>query len=159
MLTFELLRDKGILVVQPAAPLQTEDSRCLAATVDPYITERGQLTGLIEAPSFPGWDSFGALVEHLRFVRDHYRSIKRVGAVTDSGFLKVTLKTAEHFAHPEIKAFDGAETAVRLAGSREKTCSADPKLAASQRYRSERPRQFLASLSTTQEQESPLRRR
>ena len=34
MLTFELLRDKGILVVQPSAPLQAEDFRSLAATVD-----------------------------------------------------------------------------------------------------------------------------
>ena len=68
----------------------------------------------IEAPSFPGWDSFGALVEHLRFVRDHHRSIKRVAAVTDSGFLKVMPKIAEHFAHPEIKVFDGAEKARAL---------------------------------------------
>ena len=116
MLTFELLRDKGILVVQPSAPLQAEDFRSLTATVDPYITERGQLAGLlIEAPSFPGWDSFGALVQHLRFVRDHHRSIKRVAAVTDSGFLKVMPRIAEHFAHPEIRVFDGAEKARALA--------------------------------------------
>mgnify|MGYP003394717427 CR=1 FL=1 len=115
MLTSELLRDKGILVVQPGAPLQAEDFRSLAATVDPYITERGQLAGLLlEAPSFPGWDSFGALVEHLRFVRDHHRNITRVAAVTDSGFLKVMPRIAEHFAHPEIKVFGGAEKARAL---------------------------------------------
>jgi len=115
MITFELLRNRGILVVRPAAPLQAEDFRSLAAAVDPYITERGQLDGLlIEAPSFPGWDNFGALVEHFRFVRDHHRSIKRVAAVTDSGFLKVMPKIAEHFAHPEIKVFDSAEKARAL---------------------------------------------
>jgi hypothetical protein len=107
MLRVELLRDKGILVVQPAAPLQAEDFRSLAATVDPYITERGQLTGLlIEAPSFPGWDSFGALVEHLRFVRAHHRSRKRVAAVTDSGSPKEMPKIAEQFARWEIRVFD-----------------------------------------------------
>ena len=73
---------------------------------------------LIEAPSFPGWDSFGALVQHFRFVRDHHRSIKRVAAVTDSGFLKVMPRIAEHFAHPEIRVFDGAEKARALACSR-----------------------------------------
>ena len=115
MLTFDLLRDRGILVVRPAAPLQAEDFRSLAATVDPYITARGQLDGLlIEAPSFPGWDSFGAFVEHFRFVRDHHRSIKRVAAVTDSRFLKVMPRIAEHFAHPEIKVFDSAEKARAL---------------------------------------------
>ena len=101
MLTFELLRDKGILVVQPSAPLQAEDFQSLTATVDPYVTERGQLAGLlIEAPSFPGWD---------------HRSITRVAAVTDSGFLKVMPRIAEHFAHPEIRVFDGSERARALA--------------------------------------------
>jgi hypothetical protein len=115
MIRFELLRDKGILVVRPVAPLRAEDFRSLAATVDPYIMERGQLDGLlIEAPSFPGWDSFGSLVEHLRFVRDHHRSIKRVAAVTDSGFLRVMPRVAEHFAHPEIRVFDSAEKARAL---------------------------------------------
>ena len=47
----------------------------------------------------------------MRFVRDHHRSIKRVAAVTDSGFLKAMPKIAEHFAHPEIKVFDDAERA------------------------------------------------
>jgi hypothetical protein len=47
MLLFELLRDKGILVVQASAPLQARDFRSLTATVDPYITERGQLAGLL----------------------------------------------------------------------------------------------------------------
>jgi hypothetical protein len=115
MLTFELLRDKGILVVRPGAPLRAEDFQSLAATVDPYVTERGRLAGLlIDAPSFPGWDNFGALVEHLRFVRDHHRKITRVAAVTDSGFLKVMPRIAEHFAHPEIKVFGGAEKARAL---------------------------------------------
>ena len=83
--------------------------------MDPCITERGQLAGLlIDAPSSPGWDSYGALVEHLRFVRDHHRNIKRVAVVTDSGFLKMMPKIAEHFAHPEIKVFDGAESARAL---------------------------------------------
>lgn len=115
MLTFELLRDKGILIVKPAAPLEADDFRSLAAHVDPYITEHGQLTGLlIDAPSFPGWDSFGAFVEHLHFVRDHHRRIKRVAAVTDSGFLKAMPRIGEHFAHPQIKVFECSEKAKAL---------------------------------------------
>ena len=116
MVKFELLRDKGILVVQPSGALQAEDFRSMAAAVDPYITERGGLAGLlIEAPSFPGWDSFGALVEHFRFVRDHHRRIARVAAVTDSEFLKIMPRIAEHFAHPEIRVFGGADKAGALA--------------------------------------------
>lgn len=55
--------------------------------IDPYIREKGRLTGLlIEAVSFPGWDSFGTLIEHLKFVHDHQRNIDRVAVVTDAAF-------------------------------------------------------------------------
>lgn len=110
MIGFELLRDKGILIVRPSGPLAAGDFRELAATVDHYIAERGKLGGLlIEAASFPGWDSFAGLIEHFRFVRDHHRDIERVAAVTDDDFLKIAPRIAAHFAHPEIRVFPGSE--------------------------------------------------
>jgi hypothetical protein len=116
MISFELLRDKGILVVEPQGPLEAADFRRLAEAVDPYLADQGTLSGLlIEAPSFPGWEDFAALIEHFRFVRDHHKKIRRVAAVTDSSFLKVGPRIAAHFAHPEIKVFGGAEKARALA--------------------------------------------
>jgi hypothetical protein len=83
---------------------------------DPYINENGKLTGLlIEAPSFPGWDSWRALIEHISFVRDHHRKIERVAAVTDSTILTIAPKIAEHFAHPKFKVFRSGERANALA--------------------------------------------
>ena len=74
MISFELLSDKGILVVRPHGALEVGDFHALAQTVDPYIADKGPLSGLmIDAPSFPGWESFAALIEHLKFVRrDHH---------------------------------------------------------------------------------------
>ena len=110
MIRFELLRDAGVLVVQPESALSAEDFREISRLIDPYIREKGKLTGLlIEAASFPGWDSFGALIEHLKFVYDHHRNIDRVAAVTDAAFLKIAPTIAQHFAHPEIKVFAGGE--------------------------------------------------
>jgi hypothetical protein len=115
MISYELLHEKGILIVKPQGSLQADDFRRLAAAADPFIAEKGELAGLmIEAPSFPGWDSFAALIEHLKFVRDHHRKIRRVAAVTDSAFLKVMPKIAEHFAKPEIRVFDGGDKAGAL---------------------------------------------
>jgi hypothetical protein len=106
MIKFELLKDAGMLVVQPQSALSADDFQEVARVVDPYIGERGKLTGLlIEAASFPGWESFGALIEHLRFVHDHHRNIDRVAAVTDDAFLKIAPRIAQHFAHPEIRVF------------------------------------------------------
>jgi hypothetical protein len=116
MIEFELLQDAGVLVVEPKSALTADDFHAISSTVDPHIRENGKLTGLlIEAPSFPGWESFGALVEHMRFVRDHHRKIDRIAVVTDSTILMIAPKVAEHFAHPEFKVFRGGERASALA--------------------------------------------
>jgi hypothetical protein len=116
MLKFELLRDVGVLVVEPRDALTAEDFQAVAQAVDPYIQENGRLTGLlIDAPSFPGWESFAALIEHIRFVRDHHRNIDRVAAVTDSPVLTIAPKIAQHFAHPEFKVFGSGERTSALA--------------------------------------------
>jgi hypothetical protein len=116
MIKFELLKDAGVLVVEPKSALSTSDFDEIARTVDPYIRENGKLTGLlVEAKSFPGWESFGALLQHMKFVYDHHRKIDRVAAVTGSGFLKIAPKIVEHFAHPEIRVFESGERAKALA--------------------------------------------
>jgi hypothetical protein len=112
MIQCQLLRDKGILVIEPEGPLEANDFKKVAALVDPYLAENATLKGLmVRAPAFPGWDSFGSLLEHMRFVRDHHKHIERVAAVTDSAFLKIAPRIAQHFANPEIRVFSSDEDA------------------------------------------------
>jgi len=112
----ELLRDRGILILKPEGPLRAEDFTALAGAVDPYIEERGDLNGLlIDAPSFPGWENFSALLSHLRFVRDHHRKIRRIAVVSDSPLLAIGPKIADHFVSAEVRAFDAADRAGALA--------------------------------------------
>jgi hypothetical protein len=108
MLQFDLLRERGLLVLKPEGALRAEDFTSLAAAVDPYVEERGELRGvLVEAPSFPGWADFSALVTHLRFVKDHHRRVRRVALVTDSSVLSVAPAIAAHFVKAEVRRFDG----------------------------------------------------
>ncbi len=110
MIKHELLQDEGILIVSPLSALSSDDFENLAREVDPYIEQHGPLAGLvIEAESFPGWDSFGALVSHLRFVKDHQKNIKKVAAVTDSSFLSILPTIGSHFVNAEVKHFDYAD--------------------------------------------------
>ena len=110
MIRFELLRDAGVLVLEPKSTLSAEDFHEVSRTIDPYIREKGKLTGLlIEAASFPGWDSLGTIIEHLKFVYGHHRNIDRVAVVTDATFFKIAPTIAQHFAHPEIRVFAGGE--------------------------------------------------
>lgn len=109
MLHFELDREAGILTLRPEGPLSAADFDSLARTVDPYLESQGKLEGLmVDAPSFPGWEDFSALLSHLRFVRDHHRRIRRIAVVSDSRFLSVAPKFAGHFVSAEVKTFDGS---------------------------------------------------
>ncbi len=116
MISYELRRDEGILIVTPKGPLSAADFQNLAKEVDPYIEDKGGLTGLmIQAKSFPGWEDFGALLTHLKFVREHHRQIDKVAAVTDSKFLSIVPRVVDHFVSAEIKHFDYAEKNAALA--------------------------------------------
>jgi hypothetical protein len=113
MVRFELLHDRSILVITPDGPLEKVDFERLAKEVDPFIASNGKLAGvMICAKTFPGWESFGAFVSHLKFVADHHRKIERIAAVTDSEFLNIVPRIADHFVQAEIKHFDLEEKAL-----------------------------------------------
>src|SRR5436190_19463260 len=96
----------GILHLRPKAALEKADFEQLAQTVDPYITGKGNLAGLIiETPGFPGWSSFGALIEHMRFVKNHHRQVKKIALVTDSALGSIAEHLVTHFVAAEIKQF------------------------------------------------------
>lgn len=66
--------EHSILFVRPKSAFAADDFAKIARTADPHIESTGGLAGIvIEVQSFPGWEGFGALAAHLRFVRDHHR--------------------------------------------------------------------------------------
>jgi len=116
MLAHELLSNEGILLVRPQGPIQAGDFEAIAKVVDPYIEQTGGLRGImIEASSFPVWDSFAALMSHLRFVRDHHRLVAKIAAVSDSAVLSIAPHIAKHFVKAEFRHFNANEREAALA--------------------------------------------
>jgi hypothetical protein len=110
MIEYRLDTAHSILYVSPKSALEQADFVKLTEKVDPYIEASGGLRGLIiDAPAFPGWESFGALVAHVRFVRDHHRRIEKIAVVTDSAIGNVAEHLASHFVSAQIKHFSAAE--------------------------------------------------
>jgi hypothetical protein len=111
MIESHLDTERSLLHVRPKSALEKEDFAKLAAKVDPYIESSGTLRGLIvEAPTgFPGWESFGALVAHIRFVRDHHKRVRKVAVVTDSAIGNLAEHLASHFVSARIKRFSAGE--------------------------------------------------
>lgn len=110
MIEYDLDKEHSVLEVRPKSALDKDDFVKLAEAVDPQIEAHGDLAGLIiNAPSFPGWDSFGSLVTHMRFVRDHHKHVKKIAVVTDSHLGDVAEHLTSHFVSAEIRHFPAGE--------------------------------------------------
>lgn len=107
MLQYELIKADGILILKPSGPLESSDFEKLVREVDPYIEEKGKLNGLmIYTKSFPGWENFASFLSHIKFVKNHHHKVKKIAAVTESGFLSIMPQIGKHFVQAEVKHFD-----------------------------------------------------
>lgn len=110
MLSVTIDETNGIAILEPDGPLSKNDFESATRIIDPYIEKNGQLNGLIiHTESFPGWDSFAALTSHLKFVKEHHKSISRVALSTDSVVGNFGETIASHFVNAEIKLFSFQE--------------------------------------------------
>ncbi|MEO7065802.1 MAG: STAS/SEC14 domain-containing protein [Rhodanobacter sp.] len=110
MLKHQLLLPEGILVLEPAGPLQVTDFEELARVIDPYIAEHGRLSGLmIHAKTFPGWTDLHAFGAHMKFIKSHYQKVARLTLVTDSKLLEELPKLAGHLVQVQIKHFSESQ--------------------------------------------------
>jgi hypothetical protein len=101
---------RRLLFAEPADELTEEDFRKLGKAVDGYIRMHGDLNGVIvHADHFPGWEDFGALLEHLKFIRQHHRQVAKVALVGDDTILKLAPKVARHFVAAEARHFPPGE--------------------------------------------------
>ena len=114
MLNVELDESTGIATLRPDGALSENDFESVSNIVDPYIEKSGKLNGIIICTkTFPGWDSFAALIKHFKFVKEHHKKVAHVALVTDTAVGDFAVKIAEHFVSAEIKhfAFDELSTA------------------------------------------------
>ena len=115
MIKHEFRKNDGILIIEPQTSLQASDFDTLSDIVDPYIQENGTLNGLvIHTESFPGWHDFGAMLAHIKFVKDHHAHISKVAAVADEGIIAILPAIADHFVKADVKHFgsDDLENAI-----------------------------------------------
>lgn len=106
--SYRMLPDRGVLVIEPHGPLGAHDFDVLSAEADAWI-ESGDapLTGIvIHARHFPGWENLGSVLRHIRFVRDHHRKIARVALSTDAAMAGIAAGLVDHFVEAKTKRYD-----------------------------------------------------
>ncbi|MDX1804197.1 MAG: STAS/SEC14 domain-containing protein [Alcanivorax sp.] len=97
----------NVATLVPDGRLSKEDFTDASSQLDPVIEEKGKLAGLVIcSQSFPGWESLGAMIQHLRFVHDHHRKVARVALVTDSSLGDIAEKVGRHFVAAQVRHFD-----------------------------------------------------
>ncbi len=112
MIEYSLDAANSILVVRPKSVIEKDDFTELTKAVDAHTAATGDLAGvIIDAPTFPGWHSFGAMVNHFHFVRDHHERVKKVALVTDSHIGDVAEHLASHFVSASVRHFSGGQFA------------------------------------------------
>lgn len=107
MLIVKLDHEHGIALLEPTGALDEKDFQAASSEIDPLIESAGQLNGLIiHTKSFPGWDSFSALVSHFKFVKNYHQKVKRVALVTDSVIGSLFESLASHFVDAQLRLFE-----------------------------------------------------
>ena len=110
MLTVNLNELEGIAILEPDSELSEADFIYAAKIIDPYIEKSGKLNGIvIYAKSFPGWDSFSALIKHLKFIKLHHKKVSHVAFATDSSIGELAENVASHFVSAKVKSFSFSE--------------------------------------------------
>ena len=106
MLTVNLNEIEGIAILEPDSELSEADFISASKIIDPYIEKSGKLNGIIiHVKSFPGWDSFSALIKHLKFIKEHHKKVSHVAFATDSPIGGIAEHIASHFVSAKIKNF------------------------------------------------------
>jgi hypothetical protein len=110
MLDYELLKDEGIIRIQPESPLLARDFAEINELINRYVSRHGHLKGLlISTDDEPGWEEFSDGIGHLDFGADSSASHLRIAAVSDAAINQQLQSIASHFSSAEIKRFSKDE--------------------------------------------------
>ena len=106
MLKVDLSEEESIATLEPSGSLSEDDFQRVTKVIDSFIQKSGKLNGIvIYTKSFPGWDSFGALLKHLKFIKEHHKKVSHVAFVTDSVVGEFAKHVGSHFVNAQVNNF------------------------------------------------------
>lgn len=107
MINVTVMKEEGVIVVEPTGPLEHTDFEKLAKEIDIYSDDSSRLVGLIiHTKLFPGWVDFNAFLQHMKFVKGHHKAIQHIAIVTDSRLGTIGPVIANPFISAQVKHFE-----------------------------------------------------
>jgi len=96
----------AIVILEPTEPIDKSDFEQVGEVIDPFLESHGGLKGLIiQAKDFQGWNSTGAFLAHMKFIKTHYKKVDKIALVSDLKILGMTTFVAEHVMDIDVKLF------------------------------------------------------
>jgi hypothetical protein len=102
--------EKNIAILRPEGALTKADFESAARIIDGYIDKgTGPEAIVIVTESFPGWENFGAMLQHFTFIKEHHNAVRKIAFVTNIAIAGLFEKVGSHFISAELKAFSFAD--------------------------------------------------
>lgn len=95
----------GVLHIQLRGQLDSSVYAAETEDLNAFIRANDRFRLLIDAREFDGWQGLGAVFEHLRIVRDHYRLIDRAALVGKAGWQRLGERALRGLSGAETKFF------------------------------------------------------
>lgn len=111
MLKIQFDESHTIVILEPGAPLTTDDFDSARGIIDNHLALRGKVRGIIvRAREFPDWDSFQGFLRDFRFFRDYHQRVKNIALVTNSTIDELEKSFSESFPQASVRRFGFDET-------------------------------------------------
>ena len=96
----------GVLLLDVKNPFTTDDFDTIAAIIETYFKERGELRGvIIHSKKFPYWKGAQNRAEYLNFARENHYKFKKAAFAMGGFFTKIIVNLAQGRVHPQVKLF------------------------------------------------------
>jgi len=109
MVKIEFNERRNVVILTPDAILTVDDIQEISKTIDAHINQSDTIPNLVLCATHPPhWDSFKAVKEHFKLVRNHHRLIKKVAVVSDNFAMKALPYLMDHFVQAKVRHFSGS---------------------------------------------------
>ncbi len=109
MVKIEFSESRHVAIVTPERDLTVDDIQTISKTIDAHINTHDIVPNLVLcATHLPHWDSFSAMKQHFKLVRDHHKLIRKVAVVSDDFAMKALPYLMDHFVKAKVRHFSGS---------------------------------------------------
>jgi SpoIIAA-like len=106
MITIEKHERHNIFVLTPPKSITSDDIAELNRQMNDYVNAHDKVPNLVlRADQVPAWKNFEALADHIKFVKNHHRLVKKVAIVSDDRLIWLVRPVVDAFTGAKVRRF------------------------------------------------------